>query len=250
MTTQVNDALSTGVARNIRPTYGYYRQSNGWIKYATVTRLERLKYEEQGWKCLAQYGFFDPTPYTSNHPLEGLFMMGGAKELPVDQIIQMGLYIDPPLVPVCRQHLTQYHRAHGEECWIGAQQVVFPQLAGVNPELIGPFVCDFCQRKMPTKQARQQHQSVMHADELGDIQTGSSLGKALAEAMGKASVPVAVGLKEELLLQKIAELEAKVAATAETACECGGSYKKGGSNLHGLTKRHKKWAEGQVTQPA
>jgi len=249
LTTQVSDGLAAGLARNIQPTFCYYRQSNGWITISPSTRLERLKYVEQGWTCLDAYGFFDMGAYTVSHPFEGLFMMGGAKEMSVEQIIQTGLYFDPPKVPVCRQHLTQYHRAHKADCWRGAQKVEFPQMAGVSPDLIGPFICDFCQRKMPTKEARQQHQSVAHTKPLGDVQTGTSLGKALAEAMGKAGAPVAVAPTQDMLLQRIAELEAKVSASAETVCECGGSYKKGGSNLHQRTGRHKKWEE-KAAQPA
>src|SRR3990167_2054769 len=247
---EISDDASAQLGRRIQPTFGYYRQPNGWITFSPITRLERLRYEEQGWKCLAEYGFFDAGAYTVNHPLEGLYMFGGAKELPVEQVLQMGLYIDPPKVPRCRQHLTQFHRSHREACWSGAQPVEFPQLAGVSPDLIGPFICDFCQRKMPTKAARQQHQSVAHTKPLGEVQIGTSLGKALAEAMGKAGAPVAVAPTQDMLLQRIAELEAKMAVTAETVCECGGSYKKGGSNLHQRTGRHKKWEAGKVAQPA
>ena len=127
--------------------------------------------------------------------------------MPVDQIIQNGLYIDQPLVPRCRQHLTQFHRSHRADCWRGAQPVEFPQLADVPKALIGPFVCDFCKRKMPTAEAREQHQSVAHTEPLGDVRTGTSLGKALAEAMSKTNgTPAVASPSQDALLQRIAEL--------------------------------------------
>lgn len=235
---EVSDDIASGLARRIQPTFGYYRQPNGWITFSPITRLERLKYEEQGWKCLADYGFFDAGAYTVNHPFEGLFMFGGAKEMSVEQILQTGLYIDPPLTPRCRQHLTQFHRAHRAECWRGAVRVEFPQMADVPADKIGPFVCDFCQRKMPTVAARTQHQSVAHEKPLGDIQTGSSLGKALAAALNgqKEVTPT-----QETLQRRITDLEAQVKASTLENCECGRRYKAGGATLHKRGAKHKHW---------
>jgi hypothetical protein len=42
---------------------------------------------------LEAYGAFDMAAYTVNHPFEGLFMFGGAKEMSVDQVLETGLYI-------------------------------------------------------------------------------------------------------------------------------------------------------------
>lgn len=262
---EVSDDIAARMAQRIQPTFGYYRQPNGWIKVSPNTRLERLKYVEQGWVYLEAYGAFDMTAYTANHPLEGLFMFGGAKELPVEQILQMGLYIDPALVPRCRQHLTQLHRAHRAACWRGATPVEFPQLADVPKELIGPFVCDFCKRKMPTREALAQHQSVAHAEPLGNIRTGDSLGKAVAKALsqfGQApAAPETPAVDTGVLLQRIADLEGRlatqptVAPKPMTACVCGGQFKQGGGNLHKRSKRHRDYlvsnrSTGQVTQPA
>ena len=191
MLPDISEGLSAELGRRIQPTFGYYRQPNGWITVSPNTRLERLKYTEEGWEYLEHYGAFDMTGYSINHPLEGLFMFGGAKELPVEQVVQMGFYIDPPLVPRCQQHLTQYHRAHRQECWRGAKKVVFPQLDGVA--VAGPFVCDFCGRKMPTQKARDQHQEVMHATPMNNIQLGRSLGDTLGGILGQGrTAPVAV----------------------------------------------------------
>jgi hypothetical protein len=239
---EVSDPVSSELGRRIQPTYGYYRQPNGWITVSPITRLEKLRYVEQGWVSLDAYGAFDMGAYTANHPFEGLFMFGGAKEMSVEQILQNGLYIDPPLVPRCRQHLTQFHRAHAASCWRGATPVEFPQLADVPKELIGPFVCDFCQRKMPTNEAREQHQSVAHTEPLGDVRTGTSLGKALAEAMNKASASATPAPSQDALLQKIADLEKKVAASADEKCACGGSYRQGAANPHKRGGKHRNWA--------
>ena len=169
--------------RRIQPTFGYYRQPNGWITVSPITQMERVKYIEEGWQHLGRYGAFDMSPYVANHPFEALFMFGGVQEMSLDQVIQTGLYLDPPLVPRCKQQLTQYHRGHTQQCWIGATRVEFPQLADADPALIGPFPCAFCPRQMATIQAREQHHTVAHKDDLRNLQTGQSLGTSLAEAL-------------------------------------------------------------------
>lgn len=206
-------AASISVTRRIQPTYGYYRQKNGWITVSTITRLERINYLERGWQHLGQYGAFDMTPYVANHPLEALFMFGGAHELPVEQVIQMGFYMDPPMVPRCKQHITQYHRSHNAVCWQGATPVEFPQLANVPASRLGPFPCEFCSRKLPTVEARRQHQGVAHKEELGNLEAGKSLGDSLAAALHRptasaATPPVSMEMQE--MQRTIDALTAKV----------------------------------------
>lgn len=212
MPTGVSDELASQLAARLQPTFGYYRQPNGWITISPITRLERMKYTEQGWQYLEKYGAFDMTTYTVNHPFEGLFMFGGAGEMPVKQVIETGLYMDPPLVPRCRQHLTQYHRSHAQSCWQGATRVEFPQLATVALGVLGPFPCEFCDRKLPTKQARDQHQGVAHATPKNNIQLGKTIGDAMADALGNMRAPVAAPSDTTVLLERIASLEAEKAA--------------------------------------
>src|SRR3990167_7162004 len=211
---QVLDDVASGMAvgMRIQPTYGYYRQKNGWITVSPITRLERINYIERGWEHLGQYGAFDMTPYVANHPLEALFMFGGPHELPVEQVIEMEFYLEPPMVPRCKQHITQYHRVHNRNCWIGAQPVAFPQLEGVSAERLGPFPCEFCPRKLPTVEARKQHQTVAHKEELGNLQTGKSLGDSMAAALNRSAAPV--DISPELLAMK-AQIEALQAQLKE-----------------------------------
>lgn len=180
-----------GLMRGLTPTYGYYRQPNGWIKPAVVTELEELKYRREGWTPLPQYGRFDMgTGYAADHPLELLFMNGGAPELCEDQVRQQGLYMNPPVIPTCRQALTQQHKRHAPACWVGAKPVQFPQVA--NMKDLGPFPCRFCTRSSATIEGRDQHEKVIHRDEKGNIQMGETLGGTLAEALGTPGTP-AVG---------------------------------------------------------
>ena len=204
MVSQVSTELSAQLGQKIQPTHGYYRQPNGWITFSPITRLEKLRYTEQGWEALDQYGVFDPSPYVVNHELEGLFMKGGAHELILDQIIKTGLYINPPMVPTCGIHLTQYHRRHDTLCWAGAKPVEFPQLEGLD---LKPFPCEFCDRVLPTSEAKTQHQSVAHSESLGNIQQGQSLGTSLAAALGNVNQPP----DQEALLKRIEELQEELA---------------------------------------
>lgn len=188
----------------IRPTYGYYRQTDGWITASPMTDLDELKYRRGGWEPLKQYGYFEmATDWAANHPLETLFMKGGAHELSVDQILKQGLYLDPPLVPTCRQSLSQEHKRHTYACMANAKPVQFPQLAGRTD--LGPFPCTFgCGRDLPTIEARDQHASVMHAPEKSDERTGESLAAALVKGLSgqnpvaPAAAP-AVDVNKELL---------------------------------------------------
>ena len=217
----VLDDASASLGQNIQPTFGYYRQPNGWITVSPITRLERISYIEQGWTHLDQYGAFDMTPYVANHPLEGLLMFGGVSELSVGQILQSGLYLDPPLVPRCKQHLTQFHRVHKAGCWQGAQKAVFPQLAGVPGDQLKGFPCGFCVRILPTAAAQEQHQKVAHSTDLGNVRTGRTMGDSLAAALSGivkpqvAASPASVGEMERLraendrLEAEIAKVEAK-----------------------------------------
>ncbi|KKN75594.1 hypothetical protein LCGC14_0378320, partial [marine sediment metagenome] len=160
-----------------------------------------------GWESLDQYGSFDPSPYVVNHELEGLFMMGGAHELTLDQIVKAGLYINPPMVPTCKTHMTQYHRSHDADCWRGAKPVEFPQIAGMD---LQPFPCEFCERVLPTMEAKEQHQSVFHKEEKGNIQQGQSLGTSLADALRNTNL-LPAQVSEESLLKRIEELKAELA---------------------------------------
>ena len=243
MTTEIDPRLSATLGQKIRPTHGYYRQPDGWITFSVITRLEKLKYTESGWEALDQYGSFDPSPYVVNHELEGLFMMGGAHELTLDQIVKTGLYIDPPMVPTCRNHMTQYHRSHDADCWVGAKPVEFPQLEGKD---LKPFPCEFCERVLPTTEAKEQHQSVFHKEEKGNIQQGQSLGASLATALGNTNL-LPAQVSEEALLKRIEELQAELARKepTEITCGCGGMFKDGGQGraFHERGRAHQEWAK-------
>ncbi len=129
--------------RQLDSTYGYYRQDDGWITVSLATDLEETVFRRKGWEPLKQYGRVEMAgSYAVNHPLEALFQAGGAKELPVDQIIEMGLHLSKPLIPVCGQRLDQYHKRHSGDCWEGAEPVEFPQLE--NPP--DAVKCTFCER--------------------------------------------------------------------------------------------------------
>lgn len=212
----------------VRGTYGYYRQPDGWITVSAMTNTDELQYRRGGWEPLRQYGLFEmATPYMASHPLEPLFMQGGVVELCEDQIRKMGLYIDPPVIPNCRTPLSQDHKRHEGSCMRGAKRVVFPQLAGMTD--LGPFPCRFgCGRSnLPTVEARDQHETVMHGPEKSDIRSGEALSVALLKGLGgqPASVvlaPEAVAAGDQTALGAIlAKMEAMQRELAEL--KAGGS---------------------------
>ncbi len=168
--------------------FGYYRQPNGWITVSPMADLDQLKYMRKGWEPLNQYGFLEMTSeYAADHPFEVLFMFGGAKELPVDQIIEMAFHLNPPLIPSCGLRLGRTHKRHNAECFQGAKEVVFPQL----DEAPEGFQCRFCDRApFPSDRARDQHESVMHKEEKSDIRTGTVLAESIVSGL-KGDVPEA-----------------------------------------------------------
>ena len=175
------------MADRTRGTYGYYRQPDGFITAASATNTDELKYRRGGWEPLLQYGNFEmSTPYMVSHPLEPLFIRGGERELTVRQIVEQGLYMEPPVIPSCRQTLDQMHKHHEPSCFRNTKSVEFPQLDGVA---VGPFPCAFgCGRLSPTKEAAEQHAGVMHKPEKSDERTGESLAAALLLGFGGTAV--------------------------------------------------------------
>ena len=79
-------------AQAVKGTFGYYRQPDGWITASPCEGTDELQYRRSGWTPLLQYGTFEmSTPWSAAHPLEVLFMRGGAGALSVAQIVQQGL---------------------------------------------------------------------------------------------------------------------------------------------------------------
>lgn len=204
-------------APTAKPTYGYYRQPDGWITVSPATNTDELRYRRGGWEPLTQYGRFEmASPYMANHPLEPLFMRDGAHELTVDQVVKQGLYIDPPVIPRCRTPLGAEHKRHTRNCMNGAPKVEFPQVADLKE--LGPFSCPFgCGRNdLPTVAARDQHASVMHGPEKSDERTGKSLAEALILGLGGKNpadpAMAALVAHMERMERELEELRARPAA--------------------------------------
>ena len=176
--------IGTGVSPRARPTFGYYRQPNGWITASPATDLEELRYRKQGWTPLPAYRRFDmASQYAADHPFDALFLLGGAHELSVEQVIANGFNLNPPLAATCRTPLHQYHPNHTADCWRGAQPVEFPQLAGLTVER---FTCRFCEAVRPTEAGCEQHENVAHKKERGDVRTGEVMAASLAAGLAPA----------------------------------------------------------------
>ena len=185
MTTRISameHAEQMSIIQPVRPTYGYYRQPNGWITCSPITDLEELRYRREGWEPLPQYGRVEMTSsYMADNPLEVLFMSGGAPELLAEQVIEQGLWMKPPRVPTCRTPISQLHKMHRGGCWARAKLADFPQVPPDTPQY---FECRFCDAHKPTEKARDQHEAVMHKDERGDLRTGQALADALIQGFG------------------------------------------------------------------
>lgn len=170
------------IQRGIQPTHMYYRQPNGWITVGAATFIERARFMGEGWQPLDAYGRFDmANVWSANNPHVTLFQFGGAKEMPLDQIIAHGYYHKAPLVPTCGMALTERHK-HDGFCYQDARPARFPQLEDVAIE--GPFACHFCNRNdLATPEALHQHEMVAHKKEKESILTGSVLADHLIKGL-------------------------------------------------------------------
>ena len=197
MTTETPEVTVAQIRGRIRPTHMYYRQRNGWITVEAATFIERAKFSERGWTPLMDYPPFDMGHvWCADNPLATLFQFGGAKELPLDQIIQNGFYFRPYTVPACRMPQTESHN-HTSACYQGAKPVVFPQLEGVKID--GPFPCRFCGREpFATLAARGQHEEVSHKDERTSIRTGETLADHLAKGLREGNQPPSLPTRSEV----------------------------------------------------
>jgi len=169
-------------------THIYYRQPNGWITSGAAGQIERTKFMAEGWEPLSQYGRLDVLyEYINNHPLEPLFMRGGAIDLPVSQVIDSGFWMDPPVVPGCGIALNPEHIRHNAVCWETQWTVEFPQVPEDTPR---SFDCHFCERRSPTEKARDQHEGVAHKDERANLRTGDALATSLVKGLKGAQAQI------------------------------------------------------------
>jgi hypothetical protein len=183
------EALTTEAPNSVIADQGliYARMPSGEVVACDASDMELMKKIRRGWQILQDYGQFGSSAYYMDNPYEPLFQAGGARELSVQQILDLGYHLHPPLVPTCDQHVgaSQQHVTHTgrpgagsaktQGCWRGARPVQFPQLAGVSlPE--PPEACEYCGRDdLPTERALRQHQDVMHNDRKQQQDLGAAI---------------------------------------------------------------------------
>jgi hypothetical protein len=195
----------------------YYHQPNGWITSGQMgkARSRMHAYRDQGWTpLLDEYGLFDlGFDYYAQAPMEVLLCRGGAKELPVEQVLALGWHLHPPLLPNCRAALGAEHKArtgkakHFDRCWKNARPAVFPQIEGMT--FTKPEECEFCPRDdFADDKVRTQHIRVAHRDEMKEIAAAREMAKQVGAVMGAAAavgkgtslparLPFACGLCDE-----------------------------------------------------
>jgi len=189
------EALTTEAPNSVIADQGliYCRMPSGEVVACDASDMELMKKIRRGWQVLTDYGQFGSSAYYMDNPYEPLFQAGGARELSVQQVLDLGYHLHPPLVPTCEQHVgaTKEHLTHvgrlgggsakAQGCWRGARPVYFPQLKDVSlPE--APEPCEYCGRDdLPTERALRQHQDVMHADRKQQQDLGSAIVSGLQQ---------------------------------------------------------------------
>lgn len=140
----------------------YYRQPNGWVTSGDGHKTSVSNYQEGdpiyggGWVPLKKYGSFVHDELSINHPYDHLFRMGGAKEMPLQQLMEEGWAY--------------------RDYFVDGKKVEFPQLAGVTlPKLER---CHHCGRTGTHDQIAN-HEEVQHQKDLAPQKMAEALGQAL-----------------------------------------------------------------------
>jgi hypothetical protein len=197
----------------------YCRFPSGEVHAVDASPMELMKKINRGIVPLGDYGQFGSSAYYMDHPYEPLFQAGGAREMSVEQVIELGYHLRPPIVPTCEQHVGQSkeHLMHSgrpgassakaQGCWRGARPVRFPQLQGIElpPP---PDACEFCDRDdFATERALKQHQEVMHRDRRQQQELGEAIVSGLQRtgmiASGNGASPQAVAAAVAATLQAL-----------------------------------------------
>jgi hypothetical protein len=160
----------------------------GEIQAVDASPMELMKKINRGIVVLNDYGQFGSSAYYMDHPFEPLFQAGGAREMAVAQIVELGYHLRPPLVPTCERHVgdAKEHLTHSgapgagsakaQGCWRGARPVHFPQLEGRSQLFAAPDECEYCGRDdFATARSLKQHQDVMHNDRRQQQQLGEAI---------------------------------------------------------------------------
>ena len=171
----------------------YCRFPNGEVVACDASPMELMKKINRGIAVLNDYGQYGSSAYYMDHPFEPLFQAGGAREMSVAQLVDLGYHLRPPLVPTCERHVGdgKDHLAHSgapgagspkaQGCWRGARPVHFPQLDGMAFER--PDECQFCGRDdFATERALKQHQDVMHDDRRKQERLGEAIVAGLQQS--------------------------------------------------------------------
>lgn len=205
--------------------YQYYRHADGTLDFGQIgkKRCYESAHLLEGWEPLggptaraaarADYGVFDLHEYYLENPFEVLFMRGGAVEMPVKQIVELGYHLRPPRIPRCGLQVGAEHKRasgtmlHLPICWRGARTVEFPQLAGKTHA--DPGECPFCERDdFPHAKSRNQHVRVLHRDEMREMSLADAIVRGVQAAQaGAAPQTVATPTADEAALRAQAAAE-------------------------------------------
>jgi hypothetical protein len=175
------------VAQEDRFQYGYWiHPENGYIVTAATWPIEWKEHEKKGFRPLREYGEFSRMIYDVNNrpicdpfaePYRVLFARGGAKEFPIQQIVEFHWHRRPPYEDVYFPQLDDVAICRNGKYVKGNDQF---------PVTIYEEECGYCDRvfcaltQAKVTLQRQAHWSVMHPQMAGNDRLADSLTKAQA----------------------------------------------------------------------
>ena len=160
ITTPGDQSFRTG-AESKTGKHCYWKNPNGWVLLLPYNAIELERRIDLGFTPLRrEYGEFVVTLNRdwdfNSDPLKPLFLKGGAKELPVDQVLEHQWHLTPP----------QY----------GNVIIEFPQLASLDPPV---YKCRYCGRTFIEDNHLVKHTSVAHKDQSQNAALGEAFRQVL-----------------------------------------------------------------------
>lgn len=175
----------------------YWRRPDGTIRLGEYWPVELMRNLSLGRQPLLQYGEFNERDLRGD-PWRVLFLRGGAKELPLSQVLELGWHRNPP----------RYDEAGNLNR--RGKPVVFPQLDSDEARALiaQEEKCQYCHKTYLNRESLTNHQRVAHRD----VSQQASLARALGDVLGNQKPAESAPTTNDAMIALLTKLVDRVEA--------------------------------------